>query len=273
MPITTLDSVAANLQPPQIMLKVSSTGEGAGFLHSTWLVAGFPGAAPAPSSGVAGALLTSPTAGQIPFPAAVGGKNIHLARLEASHASSVGQVIIADRIWQNSGLVVTTATAQTVNSVGWDRDSIIDGVFTGDGVQVGMEVTTTSTPAAAVTASGITISYTNQANVAGRTGTLSRDFPPTATAGTLLPFALQTGDLGIRSVQSITHPTLTTGAYSLVAFRQVAAIGTPSVAIGVQQGGLDLGFPRWHDGSVPWVVFMLGNTAPLATVSVTWVQV
>jgi len=269
MAITTLDLLIAGMLPAEEIVKSSFTGEAVGGLHSTFYVAGRPGAATVPSPGLAGAALTS-YAGQIPFPAAVGGKNIHLARFEAAQTSSVGSVILCDRLWHNSGIVVTTTTAQTVNSVTWpSRDR--NGATLGDGVMVGIEVSTATTNAGAVT--NTTMSYTNQAGTSGRTATMA-SFPATAVAGTFVPFLLAAGDTGVRSIQSVTLGTsYAAGAAHLVAYRRIAALGTPQTSVGVSADGVSLGLPRLYDNSVPFLVYTLSGTAAGIVVgSVTWAQ-
>jgi len=149
MAITNIDGVIAGLLSPVPFLKTSVTGEAIGGFHSTAYMAGTPGAMTAPSPGLAGAALTS-YAGQIQFPAAVGGTNVHLARFSGSQAGNVGALILVDRLWHNSGFTVTTTTAQTVNSAAWparDRDGSTNGV----GVQVAIEVSTATTNAGAIT--------------------------------------------------------------------------------------------------------------------------
>lgn len=271
MAVTSLDGLVAALLPQQDVVKVAFTGKFAGAFHSTWTVAGQPGAGANVASGVAGTTLVGPNVpGQIPFPTTVVGKRVYLARMEAAQGGNVGAVILCDRIWQNSGLSPTVATAQTVGSTTWDRDNVIDGTFTGAGVSVAMEITTTMTNAGAV--SGTTISYTNSAGVAGRTGALG-NVPVTATAGTVIPMALQAGDFGVRSIQSITHPTLTGGAYSLIAYRQIVSLGTPVQHTMAREDGLSLGLPAMHDESVPFLIYLLtGTAAGVTDVGVTWAQ-
>ena len=129
-------------------------------------------------------------------------------------ASQTGMFILADVLWVNTGLVVTTTTAQTITQPTLPlRDN--SGSSNGHGIGIGILVTTATTNAAVN--NGITISYTNSNGVAGRTGTMS--FPATAVAGTFVPFQMQAGDVGIRSIQSITlGTTLGAGAISLIAF-------------------------------------------------------
>jgi hypothetical protein len=129
---------------------------------------------------------------------------------------------IHDILWINSGAVVTTTTAQTVNSVAFPaRD--VNGSTDGEGLQVGVLVTAATTNAGAVT--NMTLSYTNQAGVGTRTATMA-SFPATAVAGTIVWFDLQAGDYGVRSIQSHTLGTsLVTGSVSLIVARRLAVVG------------------------------------------------
>ena len=140
-------------------------------------------------------------------------------------ASQVGQFILADVLWVNTGLGVTTTTAQAITQPTLPlRDN--SGTSNGHGIGAGILVTTATTNAAVI--SNITLQYTNSNGVAGRTGTIS-SFPATAVIGTFVPFQLQAGDVGVRSIQSITlGTTLTAGAISLIAFN---FLGTSPVTI------------------------------------------
>ena len=139
-------------------------------------------------------------------------------------ASQVGQFILADVLWVNTGLVVTTTTAQPITQPTLPlRDN--SGSSNGHGIGAGLLVTTATTNAAVI--NNITLQYTNSDGVAGRTGTMS--YPATAVVGTFVPFQLAAGDVGVRSIQSITlGTTLTAGAISLIAFN---FLGTCPVTI------------------------------------------
>ena len=140
-------------------------------------------------------------------------------------ASQAGMFILADVLWVNTGLGVTTTTAQAITQPTLPlRDN--SGTSNGHGIGAGLLVTTATTNAAVI--SNITLQYTNSNGVAGRTGTIS-SFPATAVIGTFVPFQLQAGDVGVRSIQSITlGTTLTAGAISLIAFN---FLGTSPVTI------------------------------------------
>ena len=139
-------------------------------------------------------------------------------------ASQAGMFILADVLWVNTGLVVTTTTAQAITQPTLPlRDNL--GTSNGHGIGAGILVTTATTNAAVI--NNITLQYTNSNGVAGRTGTMS--YPATAVIGTFVPFQLAQGDIGIRSIQSITlGTTLTAGAISLIAFN---FLGTSPVTI------------------------------------------
>ena len=140
-------------------------------------------------------------------------------------ASQIGQFILADVLWVNTGLGVTTTTAQAITQPTLPlRDN--SGTSNGYGIGAGILVTTATTNAAVI--NNITLQYTNSNGVAGRTGTIS-SFPATAVAGTFVPFQLAAGDVGVRSIQSITlGTTLGGGAISLIAFN---FLGTCSVTL------------------------------------------
>lgn len=258
MAITTMDGLVAALQPfGEDVLKAAFTGEAAGQYHSMLYLAGRPGAAVAPTPGLAGAALTT-YAGQIQVPALVSGKNIHLARLEFSQAANIGAVTVLDRLWHNSGIVVATLTAQTVNSVAWPARSQ-DGTTNGNGVMVAIEVSTATTNAGAIT--NTTMSYTNELGTAGRTATIG-SFPATAVAGTFVPFNLAAGDQGVRSIQSVTLGTsYGGGTIHLVAYRELASLGSPVANVSATAGPIELGLPRMYDNSVPFLVYTLAGTA------------
>lgn len=260
MAITTISQAIAGARPCYDILKVGATMEAAGVLHSLFYTSGSPGAAAAPSPGLAGAALTQ-YAGQIPFANPASG-NTNLFRLTAS-ATQPGKLILCDRLWHNSGIGITTTGAQTVNSVTWPARSVAAGGPDTNGgfVMIGLEASA-AIGGGAVT--NTTISYTNQAGTAGRTGTMA-SWPATAVAGTFVPFQLQAGDTGIRSVESLTlGTTYTSGTVHLVAYRKIAELALPSANVGAAIDMVTSGFPRLFDDSV---LFFLWH--PSSTTAVT----
>jgi hypothetical protein len=257
MAITTMDLLISGVQPPQPITKASFTGQAAGGLHSSFYLAGLPGAATAPSPGLAGAALTS-YSGQIPVPTVGGSQTIYLAGLDFTHGGNIGGVMICDRLWHNSGIVSTTTTAQTINSVAFPARDQFGGV-SGFGVQLALEVSTATTNGSPIT--NTTVSYTNSSSVSGRTATIA-SFPANAVVGTFVPFSFGAGDQGVTSIQSITLGTsYGTGVVNLVAYRVLGWVSTPLTGTVGAQDFAQLGFPNIFTSPVPWLVYTLTGTA------------
>lgn len=259
MAITTLDGVIAGMRPNEHFLKVGSTMEAAGVLHSLLYTSGAPGAGVAPTPGLAGAALTS-YGGQIPFTNPVSGDS-YLALFEGGMSALDGQLIVYDRLWHNSGFTITTTTAQTVNSAAWPaRDRA--GSTNGEGVLVALEVSSLTGNGSAV--ANTTMSYTNSAGTAGRTATMA-SFPASAVAGSFVVFQLQAGDTGVRSIQSLTLGTsYVSGTVHLVAFRQIGPALNCGPFRGDRVDAVSSGFPRLYDNTVPCLLWL-----PSATTAVT----
>jgi hypothetical protein len=136
-----------------------------------------------------------------------------------------------DLLWYNTGIAVTTTTAQAIAMPGASipaRDMY--GTTNGEGWIPAIYVTTATTNAGAVT--NTTLSYTDSEGNAGATATIS-SFPATAVAGTLVPFQLAAGDRGARSIESITLGTsYGGGAISLVLLRKLATVPNPVANVG-----------------------------------------
>lgn len=267
MAITTLDGALAGMRPPEFIAKgVPPANYVAGRPSTPFYLAGSPGAAAAPAPGLAGAALTS-YAGQIPIPAASG--NTHIARFSGAHSTQGGILLLCDRLWHNSGIVVTTTTAQTINSVAWPaRDKA--GTTNGAGVYIGLEIVT-ATGAGVATPS---ISYTNSDGTAGRTSVATDVYAATSGAGSFYRLGLAAGDVGVRSVQSVTlGVSMTSGSVSLVAYRVLAVLELPAAGVPNAVDALSSGLPRLYDNTVPFLIFIpQTTTSGIITGSVVYTQ-
>lgn len=255
MAITTLDGVIAGCQKPQFFFKALSGTLVAGRPYSPFYTAGVPGAAVAPTPGISGAALTS-YSGQLPFTNPGSGTS-YLARFVGLAGGSNGQIILADRLWHNSGITITSTTAQTVNSVAFPaRDQ--DGSTDGKGVLLGVEVSTatgTGTPT-------ITVDYTNSAGTASRTGTNIIATNNSAPIGTFYPIGLAAGDVGVRSVQSLTlSATWTSGTIHLVAYRVLSLVQIGASGISSAVDAVTGGMPQMFNNTVPFVMFVPAATS------------
>ncbi len=273
MAITTLDGVVAGMRPPQHFAKAVSATLVAGRPASLWSLAGSPGAG-AFNATLNGVVLSSSSAlvaGQIPHWDPASG-NSYLARLSAA-ATQAGRLLLLDRLWHNGGFTITSTSAQNITSPTWPSRCPTSGTddtpaTTGLGVLLAVEVsggTGAGTPT-------ITISYTNEAGTAGRTATNIIATVASSAIGATYFIALQAGDLGVQSVQSLTlSATWTSGTINLVAYRLLADLDLPGAFIPNSIDAVTGGMPRIYDGTVPWLVF-IPNTTTASNVSGSYVE-
>jgi hypothetical protein len=262
MALNTMDGLTAAIIPvPTFWGKDATTAKGSGILHSPIYNTGIIGAAFAPTGGLNGAVFTGPQNGQIPTPVPVTGQTSVILRADATQTANVGGVWIVDRQWGNVP-VVTTTTAQAITSPTWvPRDA--SASTAGVGVYLALEASVNTGNAGAIT--NTTVSYTNSAGTAGRTATLA-SWPITAPFGTFQPFSLQAGDVGVRSVQSITLGTsYVSGQVHLISFRFLASLPCPLPATSQPQSFTQLGRPTVWDLSVLQIVYMPTGSAIGAT--------
>lgn len=218
-----------------MLQKTGTAADAAGYWYCTSKDAGIPGAWAPGTPGLAGRATdgtVSADFGSLNFiNAATGGMYLTNGNLVSSVAH---WHLIFDCLWVNSGIVVTTTTAQTINSVAFPaRD--IKGTVNGEGCMIGLLVAVATTNAAVINNS--TVSYTNSQGTAGRTATLvaqvGHQIPATAVAGTIVWFQLQAGDNGVQSIQSITLGTsLGAGTVHLILARPVMSAPTNVVNVG-----------------------------------------
>jgi hypothetical protein len=259
MAITTLDGLIAALADSTAQhwsfFKVF-TPQILGSYHALWNMPGNPGAAVTPSSGVAGDIPTDATAGAFPFTNPAGGANSYLSRLALNGGVSL-QLILYDRLWHNSGLSPTTTTAQTVNSVALTRPDALGGQ-----VEAWMQVYAAMGAGAGGT---MTITYTDQDGNTGNTATL-QGFAVSAAAGRSFPYALASGDTGVRSIQAEQHTTtMTSGTYGLVLRRKLMTLSLAVPNQGVFVDTLSGGMPEIPDDACLELVVNASNNVAQTT--------
>lgn len=211
------------------LMKSTTGADAVGYWYCSAKDAGFPGAWVPGTPGLNGRVTDGTTAadnGSIPIKNPATGANF---LTEIQMAAGVNHShLFFDALWVNSGLVVTTTTAQAITMPTLPaRD--INGTTNGEGCMIAMLFTAAATNAGVIT--NTTVSYTNSDGTAGRTATLSAivgsQIPATPVIGTLIWFNLQAGDKGVRSIQSVTLGTsLVTGSISMMVTRDIATIGT-----------------------------------------------
>lgn len=275
MAITTVAGISSGLLPPTYIWKNSNSTSNAGILEfiTSWYGTGFPPAATAYTGGLAGQAITTPPAAAILVPVPPAGQNSYVARVNrlGNNAGNPVNTILIDRMWENSGLDRTLITAQTVNSAAWPARDLNQST-NGEGVYVALEVSTSVT--GGTTAPGITMSYTNSAGTAGRTGSVftSRLNPP---QGQFFPFMLDAGDTGVRSIQSVTFSVSwgSAGVLNLVAFRPIVVCTTSSNASrDTFEDAVTMAMPRLFDNTVLQTVTMAFNATDVGQAEVQITQ-
>lgn len=260
MAITTFDGAGAGARPPIFISKAVTATLVAGRPASLWALGGSPGAG-AFDNTLNGVVLSSTSAlvnGQIPHYNPASG-NAYLHRF-TGRATQTGMLLVLDRIWHNGGFTITSTGAQSITSPTWPSRCPTSGIddtptTTGIGVMLAVEVSV-ATGAGTPT---ITISYTNSAGTASRTATNIIATVATSAIGATYFIGLQAGDVGVRSVQSLTlSATWTSGTINLVAYRVLAEL--PVSINGGEIDWLTGGAPRLYDGVVPWQLFIPSTT-------------
>lgn len=262
MAITTLDGVIAGFQPPQPLIKTGVTMAAVGAMrgYTPWYAAGNPGASTATAVGINGEAAT-------PALASTGGRirrtnpgsgNAYLGRL-AINASQTGTLWLIDRLWQNSGLSVTSTAAQAITPATLPSR---DGAGGTNGANV-MAAIEWSAAGGAGTPT-VTLTYTDQDGNTGNTGTFTAVTTP--GVGTFEIFTLAAGDTGIRAPTSfIQTATRTSGTMHLVLFRVLAQVEVTAANIGNAVDALTSGMPQIYNDSVLQLVWF-----PSATTAVNW---
>lgn len=247
MALATVNDLIAGFQSSIRIDKAITGALVAGRAYSLWGIGGIPsaGAYDTTNNGVT---LSSPQNGQIPFYNAASG-DARIARFYAMSVSG-GTLELCDRVWHNGGLTITQTTAFTITSPTFparDRNASSNGVD----YQIGVEVSA-SVGAGTPT---LTVGYTNSDNTSGRSGTNIFATAASAANGTFHKIGYQSGDVGVRSIQSFTRSaSRTSGTENLVVYRSVVALNLPSgvpVELDVLTGGLEM----MHPNSVPFLLF------------------
>lgn len=210
---------------------------------------------------------TANDGGCLPYSNADTGENYLTNFTMAASANGTG--VLIDVLWVNSGLVVTTTTAQAITSPTWPaRDSI--GGTGGVGLSVGLLVTSATTNAGAIT--NTTLEYTDSYGNNAQTATMA-SFPATCTAGSLIPFQLASGDQGLTSIEGVTLGTSrVTGALSVVVYRELAMVPLASAWI---PGRVDIPSPgvRLYDGMCMLPMFIPVSATTYNTAgAATWIE-
>ena len=256
MAITTMDQVAAGLAAAPVidLFAPSATNVAAGFVNLQRAVVTSTGQMAVPAAASAGGTLHS--AGQAGFgnlPDPVGGASRYLAQSALTFATA-GSLWFYDRVWSCSGFSGIVATAQAVTSFPVLTRPDVNGT----GLEIWIECYT----ATGSTASSITVQYTNSDSVAGRS-TVSTAHIVSMPANRMYRVPLQSGDTGVKSIQSITlsGTTGTAGSFGVTLMRKIAVTGTAVANVPVVNDFAALGMPLVQNGTALNAIHQAATTS------------
>ncbi len=242
--------VAALAAGDHITYQKGTITQVANVFASMWRVGGLPSAAAVPPTG-AGEAPTRATAGAIPGWTNSAGADVAYLGALSFASDDIGVFTLYDRLVHTSGLSGTSVAAQAIASAALTRYT------DGQGVEAWLEVYT----ALGVTSRTATISYTNQSGTAGRTGTAT--VAASAAAGRMFPFALQAGDTGVRSVETLTlsGTTGTAGDFGITLLRRLADVPSGSAYLFAPRDAIELGLPIIQDDACLAFMAFTASTA------------
>lgn len=172
--------------------------------------------------------------------AATGGNTSYLGLINAS-ANQVSNVILYDTWWACSGFSGTSTTLQSITG--------FSGLPTRAGTGVGGEIWMYVNTAIGATTATVTVTYTNSAGVGSRTTT----FVTTASqpANRMVQMTLQSGDVGVQSIQSVqlNQSTTTAGNWGLVIMERIANIPFQTLNVGTNYDFASIGMPIIDDNT------------------------
>lgn len=255
MAISDITRAYAGLQPTVYFAKTTLSTNIGGQPTSLWSTTGFPvaGSAGAGSPGTRFSSTSAQVTGQLTFRDPSGTDSSYIASVNVS-APGTGTLVIADRLWSNNMNLSATTTANPGATMTGTRDD--NGSSNGVGYLVGLEVITATT-----NASTISISYTNSAGTTGRTGTEIFSLRAGAIAGHFYPIGLQSGDDGVRRVQSITLGSATgAGTVGLVVYRPLAFVEVQKGTTTHNIDSITGGFTKLYPGTVPFLIWIPAGT-------------
>lgn len=233
-----------------------------GVTHSLFLVDGHPGAASAAPSSAG--IPTNTTVGSFQQTNPASGKEKWLVNASVT-ASSIGSFILYDRLYHTAGLNAAT-TSHTINSTALTR-------ATGG---VGNFILWETYAQLGATATTISATYTNSAGTGSRTsgsttiaGTGRRNV---STAG-VIPLA--SGDLGVKSVESITLAAANSGTFGISICAPLAVIAAPGDTAGYRDFSFGLpGLPKIETNACLCGLYIVGATTfpDMSFCSLTFVE-
>lgn len=245
MAITTMDEVVSALSiSNQVNLFFpTAPNVSGGLVNLNQIITSSFGQMSPPSSYESGGTTYNQSTKSVGFPkwTANGSKSAYVGRWSSSF-TTIGTVHLYDLLWSCSSFSSIVTTAQSV--VGFS------GMPTRNSTGLGAEIWIGCNGSTGATASNVTVQYTNSSGVSGR-NTVSTAMIASMPIGRMFQVPLQSGDVGVQSIQSITFSasTGTAGSVQIFVLDRIASIGGSPSNVGVVQDFVSLGMPLIYDES------------------------
>lgn len=259
MAITTADGwFAAAKQRLSIIKNFSANGLSATQLVSMFDIGGTPGAGSLTLGNITTGLV--PVATDVGFPlitAFGGGATGYLASAQFRNSVACG-AILYDRLW-HAGSVSMLALATT----SFSAQPSYTGRLPNAGADFGnLEILLEINAAVSATATTVSVNYTNEVGITGRTTGASSSLSGFLNRR-VLSVPLQAGDKGVQKIESVTvgGVVATTGTFNVVVARRLADFDV-RISNGLDSQGWDqVGGPVVFANSALWPVFQPDSTA------------
>jgi len=251
MPITTLDQLIAAPRQRVGILKTASMTTAATIPFTVFAQAGNPGAGTlAGSSTAAGVVPTDADAGFPTINAFGSGATGHIGKVE--FGSSVAcRLTLFDMLWKGGAYAFNANQAVTPPSFAARVPGGNDFV----GTELWFEQVT-----AATGVQSVTVTYTNQAGVTGRsTGAVSQG--TAGIVGRMTPMPLQAGDTGVQAVTNVAGSVATAGTFNVLVMRRLWTGRVRIANDGDVHDLLKTGMPQIFDNSALTLVVQTDGTA------------
>lgn len=257
MALTSVDAmIAAYATAQRLVFMKAATAQSAGQWSSFWGVAGQPGAGVLSLGNTSpGVVPTSATSGAPTLNAFGEGNTGYIASAFLTAAVN-GIYCLADRLY-HVGSFSLGLGANVVE----DAPSYVARLPSSDFscTQMWLEMATTNGAYGSV----ITVGYTNEQGVSGRSATLDNNISGYAF-NRMLPFRLQSGDLGVQQVNSVTVTGVAgTGTFNVVVSRLLSTLTVYGYAGDSRADIFKLGMPTINQDSCLWMYATAGGTGPV----------
>lgn len=234
-------------------LKPSLGSKVAGEIHSLWNINGYPSKGVTPTDA---SVCIDNTVGSWVLPTIEPGNKLYLVKVSGS-SSSTGQLLVFDRLCHMGGLNGTLTTEQNVNLDISEPAS--QGRCESDGAGVLWAAEWYADTGG--TARTLTVTYTNQDDVSGRTTTIS--LKATCRNGYVIPIIPNDSDLRIKSIQSVqlNGTTGAAGNFGITARKRIAEIPIPIIGVGGLADYADLALPELVGEECLELLYVCGATS------------